>query len=83
MRRAVWQRDLARCAFVGTAGRCDERGFLELHHVVPFADGGEATVENIELRCRAYNAYEAELHFGWFLVREDSVVYDSVQTEFV
>jgi len=26
--------------------------------------GGETTVENIELRCRAHNAYEAELTFG-------------------
>ena len=73
----------ARCAFVGTAGRCNERGFLELHHVVPFADGGNATAENIQLRCRAHNAYEAELHFGSFLVREETVAYGSVQTEFV
>lgn len=83
VRRAVWQRDGARCAFIGTAGRCDERGFLELHHVVPFADGGEATAENIQLRCRAHNAYEAELHLGSFLVREDTVAYDSVQTELI
>jgi 5-methylcytosine-specific restriction endonuclease McrA len=83
VRREVWQRDGARCAFVGTGGRCDERGFLELHHVVPFADGGKATAENIQLRCRAHNAYEAELHFGSFLVREETVAYDSVQTEFV
>jgi hypothetical protein len=83
VRREVWQRDGARCAFVGTAGRCDERGFLELHHVVPFADGGEATAKNIELRCRAHNAYEAELHFGSFLVREETAAYGSVQTEFV
>jgi hypothetical protein len=29
-----------------------------------FAAGGEATFENIELRCRAHNAYEAELYYG-------------------
>ena len=40
VRREVWHRDGARCAFVGTNGRCAERGFLELHHVVPFAAGG-------------------------------------------
>ena len=83
VRREVWHRDGARCAFVGTAGRCDERGFLELHHVVPFADGGRATADNIQLRCRAHNRYEAELHFGSFLVREETVAYNSVQTEFV
>ncbi len=26
--------------------------------------GGEASVENIALRCREHNAYEAELIFG-------------------
>jgi hypothetical protein len=32
--------------------------------VKPYAAGGEATVENIQLRCRAHNAYEAELYYG-------------------
>lgn len=45
-------------------GRCTETGFLEFHHVVPFAEGGETTVANLELRCRAHNAYEAEQWFG-------------------
>ena len=58
------RRDEGRCAFVGRSGRCEERGFLELHHVVPFAEHGRATVDNIELRCRAHNAYEASLHFA-------------------
>jgi hypothetical protein len=31
---------------------------------------GAATVENIELRCRAHNAYEARLFFGPDVVRE-------------
>ena len=41
-----------------------ETAFLEFHHVVPYADGGAATVANIELRCRAHNQYEASLFFG-------------------
>src|SRR5690606_27918763 len=60
VRRAVWARDKGRCAFVGTQGRCTETGFLEFHHVRPFAAGGQAVVENIELRCRAHNQYEAQ-----------------------
>ncbi len=65
VKRRVWMRDLGRCAFVGTAGkRCDERGFLEFHHVTPFALGGEASLDNIQLRCRRHNAYEARLYFG-------------------
>jgi hypothetical protein len=70
LRRQVWARDGGRCAFVGTNGRCDERGFLEFHHVVPFAAGGETTTENVELRCRAHNADEAALYFGPSMVRE-------------
>lgn len=64
VRRAVWKRDAGRCAFMGAAGRCEARALLELHHVRPFAAGGEATVENIQLRCRAHNAHEAEIYFG-------------------
>jgi hypothetical protein len=64
VKRTVWQRDEGRCAFVGAAGRCKERGFLEYHHVVPFADRGPTTVENLELRCRAHNGYEAHRWSG-------------------
>jgi hypothetical protein len=64
VKRDVWQRDAGRCAFVGTEGRCAERGFLQFHHVVPYAGGGPATVENIQLRCRAHNQFEAEEYFG-------------------
>ena len=64
VRRAVWSRDDGRCAFVGLDGRCGESACLEFHHVVPFAAGGPTTTENLELRCRAHNAYEAALQFG-------------------
>jgi len=65
VKRAVWVRDLGRCAFVGTSGhRCNERRFVEFHHVDPYALGGEATVEKIELRCRRHNDYEGRLYFG-------------------
>jgi len=64
VRRAVWTRDDGRCAFVGSDGRCGGAGFLEFHHVVPFAAGGPSTAENLQLRCRAHNAYEAAREFG-------------------
>jgi hypothetical protein len=64
VRRAVWARDEGRCAFVGGGERCHEGGFLEFHHRIPYADGGQATVENIELRCRRHNQFEAELIFA-------------------
>jgi hypothetical protein len=65
VKRAVWTRDQGRCAFVAGSGRrCGERGRLEFHHVEPYAVGGAATVANIQLRCRAHNAYEAVLFYG-------------------
>jgi hypothetical protein len=64
VKRAVWQRDGGRCAFNGSRGRCTETGLLEYHHVVPFAEGGDTSASNLELRCRAHNQYEADLWFG-------------------
>jgi hypothetical protein len=64
VKREVWRRDNERCAYIGRQGRCMERNFLEYHHVQPHAVGGLATAANIELRCRAHNAFEASLFFG-------------------
>ena len=65
VQRAVSQRDGGQCGFVSKGGhRCTERTFLEFHHILPFALGGLATVENISLRCRRHNQYEADLVFG-------------------
>ena len=69
----MWTRDGGRCAFVGNNGRCTETGFLEFHHIVPYAVGGETSIENLERRCRAHNAYEAQKYFsaeGPLFVRE-------------
>jgi hypothetical protein len=77
VRREVWRRDAGRCAFIGDAGRCTETGCLEYHHVVPFADGGAASVSNIQLRCRAHNGHEAERWFGPLIAREERSVYES------
>jgi 5-methylcytosine-specific restriction endonuclease McrA len=79
-RREVWERDAGQCAFIGTDGRCPERGFLEFHHVVPFAAGGPTTVANVQLRCRGHNGLEAERFFGRrgpSVVRERAVPYRS------
>jgi hypothetical protein len=65
VRRAVFERDGARCTHVDATGqRCRETHHLELHHLVPFAHGGAHTAENITLRCAAHNAYAAEVDFG-------------------
>src|SRR5262245_42291930 len=75
VKRAVWQRDEGRCAFVGRMGRCCETAFLEFHHVAPYAAGGAATADNIQLRCRAHNQYEARVFFGDMFVRERQPVW--------
>ena len=70
VRRQVWRRDGGQCAFIGRDGRrCTERSYLEFHHVRAYALGGGKTAENISLRCRAHNAYEAERVFD--PIRED------------
>ena len=61
VKRDVKKRDGNRCAFVGAGGRCTETAGLQFHHKIRFCDGGEATVDNIELRCPAHNRYEETL----------------------
>ena len=65
VKRFAWTRDGGRCAFVSRNGRrCDARRHLQFHHVAPYAAGGKPTVENIQLRCRAHNNYEARVFYG-------------------
>jgi len=65
VRREVAERDGMRCTFVSEDGhRCTEAGWLELHHIEPFALGGPATADNLALMCRAHNALLAERDFG-------------------
>ncbi len=79
VQRKAWQCDGGQCGYVSKDGRrCTERSYLEFHHAEPYSFGGEATVENISLRCRAHNVYEAELIFGPYdpsRVRETPAVY--------
>ena len=65
IRRAVYERDQGRCRFRDAAGRrCTETEWLELHHVQAYGRGGDHRPENIELRCRTYDRYEAERDYG-------------------
>ncbi len=65
VKNAVWERDGGRCAFVSENGtRCPACTRLEFDHVIPVAKGGESTISNLRLRCRAHNQYEAECTFG-------------------
>ncbi len=65
VRRAVYERDRGQCAYVDTTGRrCTETKRLEFHHLRPYGQGGDHSVENVELRCRTHNLYEAERDYG-------------------
>jgi hypothetical protein len=65
LRRSVFERDEGRCTYRSDSGeRCRETAHLDLHHLVPFARGGEHRLDNVTLRCRAHNALAAEQDFG-------------------
>jgi 5-methylcytosine-specific restriction endonuclease McrA len=65
VRREVWKRDGARCAFVGDSGhRCTERRALEIHHRHPFAMGGDHSLGNVAVFCRSHNMHLAEIDYG-------------------
>jgi hypothetical protein len=71
IRRAVWERDDGRCAFVSKDGRrCNETRCLEFAHLKPWAMGGEHGVDEIALRCRGHNDYEAVRDYGEELMAE-------------
>ena len=63
--REVYLRDEQQCTFVSEDGRrCTARHFIELDHVEPWAYGGESSVGNLRLRCRAHNLEWAKDQFG-------------------
>ena len=65
VQREGGERDGGQCAFVsGTGWRCEERQYLEYHHLKPWIVGGAPSVVNIALRCRAHNQYEAKVYFA-------------------
>jgi len=71
VKRTVWERDGGQCTFVSDGGhRCPSRERLEFDHADPVARGGESSVENTRLRCRAHNQYLAERVFGEEFMKE-------------
>jgi|SRR5215471_1091251 len=65
VKRAVRKRDKDQCTHVSDTGhRCEEKSDLEYDHILEYARGGEATVTNIRLRCRAHNRLAADRTYG-------------------
>lgn len=64
VKRQVWKRDQGQCSFNCGGKRCGAKHFLEFDHIKPFALGGEATAENLRLRCRTHNQLAAVGNYG-------------------
>ena len=65
VRRAVRERDGARCGYVDAQGRrCSERDRLEFHHRHPFGLGGDHEPDNVGLLCPAHNQLAARGDYG-------------------
>jgi len=66
VRREAWILSGGQCSFVSktTGKRCTERSNLEFDHKRPFADGGNNSISNIEIKCRGHNIYVAVENFG-------------------
>jgi len=64
VKRQVWKRNHGQCSFRSNGRRCTAKKAPEFDHIQPFALGGEATEENLRLRCRAHNQLSAINAFG-------------------
>ncbi|MES1175460.1 MAG: HNH endonuclease signature motif containing protein [Myxococcales bacterium] len=66
----VFVRDGKQCSYVSADGRrCTSRRCLELDHIQPWALGGDNTVANLRVRCRAHNQRYARQCFGELHIR--------------
>jgi hypothetical protein len=86
VKREVWVRDSGRCTFVASDGRrCDERGFVQFHHDIRFADGGPATAANVALICGPHNRHLEDVYQGRAapapVVREAAGEYESASRD--
>ena len=65
VRRAVWARDGGHCSWpIDGGGTCGSTHRLELDHVIPWAEWGPSTVENLRVVCHRHNALAARSAFG-------------------
>jgi len=55
VKRLVWKKYQGQCAYQHQGRRCSSRFQLEIDHVVSLAKGGENSILNLQLLCRAHN----------------------------
>lgn len=60
----IYKRDHGQCSYMSKDGKhCQEKNFLEMDHVEPFALGGKSTQDNLRLLCRLHNQYRSQKIF--------------------
>ena len=64
LRRALWSRDRG-CSFPG----CYKTRYVDAHHIHPWADGGDTSLDNLTLLCTHHHTL---LHEGGFTIHRDS-----------
>jgi len=65
VKREVWTRAKGCCeSAFPSGGTCGSKHRLEYHHVVPRAQGGPSTVDNVRLLCDVHHAVESRAFFG-------------------
>jgi hypothetical protein len=67
VQHAVRLRDHGQCSFLNSNGkRCDEKRWLDFHHIQPVSEGGQSNLENLRLLCRGHHQVvhlQTEMHF--------------------
>jgi hypothetical protein len=65
IRRAAFERDGGRCAYVDPEGRrCEARAFVELDHTEGFARTRQHDAESTRLLCKPHNQHAADRMYG-------------------
>jgi hypothetical protein len=72
IRRALQRRDRG-CRFLG----CSNHRFVDAHHIVHWADGGETAVENLVLMCRHHHRLVHESGYGITRTSEGAIEFSS------
>ena len=59
VKRQVWERDRSCCSYVDPRNgrRCGSRYLIQIDHVVPYALGGSAALDNLRLLCAAHHRH--------------------------
>lgn len=62
VKHGVMLRDQGQCTHTDNLGvRCSQKRWIDLHHVKPFAKGGENSIENLTTLCHAHHRFQHQM----------------------